>query len=268
MNNFSKIIISVLAIGLIAAVIYGVVQHRLREKAENQSHLNQRTVNQATRIINSYVDSSQRKHAVIAADENILPPNWTKNGIAISGGLVDTVAQALNIAKNKLQQITQIATTTQAENLQAKRTIDSLKRLVYSYRDKYVQMTYRPALPGADSADNGQFDFKYNDSLNVVQYWKKKWFLGAKKSYIDIYSNDPRTTVNGVKRLVVEQRSPVFGLRVQGVSSYSFSRKLLNVGPGVQFDIGKFSLVGTYYYDFDASKFRPSVGARYDFVRF
>lgn len=244
-----------------------LIEHSKREKAENQSANNQKVVSQAATIINRYIDTSGRNHVVINSSENVLPANWYKNGTAISGGLIDTVAKALDIAKKQLQEVTQIATTTQAQKLKAERMIDSLKRLTYYYKDKYLQLAYRPAASG-DSTDQGQFDFKYNDSLNVIQYWKRKTFLSAKKSYIDIYSNDPRTTINGVKRLVVQQNEPAFGLRVQAVSNYSFSRKLLNVGPGVQFDFKRFSLVGTYYYDFDANSWRPTIGARYDLVRF
>lgn len=267
MNSLSKIIIGCLGVLLLAAIAFGFYERTKREKAESQSVTNQKTVSQAATIIDHYIDSSKRNHVVISSDSNKLEQDWYKNGTAISGGLVDTVATALNIAKKQLQEVTQIASTTRAEKLQALKTIDSLKRITYYYKDKYLQLAYRPSKSG-DTTDNGEFDFKYNDSLNVVQYWKKSWFLGAKKSFIDIYSNDPRTTVNGVKRLVVQQNQPNFGLRIQAVSSYSFSRKTLNLGPGIQFDFKRFSLVGSYYYDFDRSTWRPSVGARYDIVRF
>ena len=102
----------------------------------------------------------------------------------------------------------------------------------------------------------------------MVQYWKKKWLFGSRVSYIDIFSSDPNTTINSAKRLVVRQNEPVFGLRVQAVSNYSFSRGMLNIGPGIQFDINRFSLVGSYYYDISAQHFRPTLGARWDLIRF
>jgi chemotaxis signal transduction protein len=267
MNKLSSIIIGTLALGLVAAIAFGLYERKQRYKAETQTASTQKVVSQAAKIIDHYIDSSKRNHVVISADSNQLEEKWYKNGTAISGGIVDTVTAALNIAKKQLQEVTQIASQTKADKLQALKTIDSLKQVTYYYKDRYLQLAYRPARTG-DTTDNGQFDFKYNDSLNVVQYWKKDWFLGSKKSYIDIYSNDPRTSINGVKRLVVKQEQPTFGLRVQAVSNYSFSRKVLNVGPGIQFDIKRFSLIGTYYYDTDLNQWRPSVGLRYDIIRF
>lgn len=272
MDKLTDNIKNIALIGLLLiAIVFGVIQTYKLKKSESMAAMaaikTQKTVSQAATIINRYIDTSGRNHVVISADSNRLTTNWYKDGTAISGGLVDTVARALNIAKKQLQEITQIANTTQADKLKALKKYDSLQRITYFYKDKYLQLAYRPALPG-DTIDNGQFDFKYNDSLNVVQYWKKKWFMGAKKSYIDIFSNDPRTTINGVKRLVVQQEEPSFGLRIQAVGVYGFDAKKINVGPGVQFDFKRFSLTGTYYYDTDFSRWRPTVGARYDIIRF
>ena len=242
-------------------------QKTLKEKAEGQTAGSRQIVTQAATIINRYIDGSSRRHAVISADSNHLTNNWYTNGIAISGGLVDTVAEALKIAKDKLQQVTQIATVTKAAQLKAEKKIDSLQRLTYYYHDRYLQLAYRPAY-ATDSTGNGQFDFAYNDSLNVVQYWKRNWLLGAKKSYIDIYSNDPRTTVNGIKRLVVEQKEPKLGVRILAMASYDFSRKLITIGPGLQVDFKHLSLTGSFYYDADAQSFKPKFAARYDFIKF
>jgi hypothetical protein len=262
--QIKNIAIAALTLLLLITAAFAWNQKNLKEKAERQTAGSRQVVTQAATIINRYIDGSSRRHAVISADSNQLPHNWYANGIAISGGLVDTVAEALKIAKDKLQQITQVATTTQAAQLKAEKKIDSLQRLTYYYHDRYLQLAYRPA----DSTGNGQFDFIYNDSLNVVQYWKRNWLLGAKKSYIDIYSNDARTTINGIKRLVVEQKENPFGVRVQAMASYDFSRKLISIGPGLQIDFKRLSLTGSFYYDTDGQLFKPKFTAHYDFVKF
>lgn len=261
-----NIIIASLSACAIGFAIWGFKQKDQKETAQVKTASQEKVVKQAATIINTYIDKNNLNHSVISADSNRLSANWYDNGTAISGGLVDTVAQALGIAKKQLQEAVQISTTTEAAKLKAEKKIDSLQRLTYYYRDKYLQLAYRPAKPG-DTTDNGQFDFKYNDSLNVVQYWKRSWFLGAKKNYIDIFSNDPRTTVNGIKRLVVEQKEPSFGLRVQAIANYNFSKQVVNVGPGLQFDFKRLSLLGTYYYDFDGQAFRPTFAARYDLIK-
>jgi len=268
MNKLKNILIVILTAGLLVTSYYAWRCHRQKTYAEKRSVRNQKTVDMAATIISRLVDSSGRNHITIRADGNTLPAGWEKDGTAIKGGLIDTVAQALNIARKQLQEVTQIAITNQAKHLRAERAIDSLQRITYFYKGRYMQLAYRPAAKGADTTDHGRFDYQYNDSINVVQYWKRRWLLGARQSYIDIYPNDPNATINGVKRLVVKQKEPALGLRIQAVSNYDFSRRLMNIGPGVQFDINRFSLAGNYYYDFDAKQFRPSVGARYDLVRF
>ena len=266
-NNLKNTVIIVLGVLLASVSCWALYQKSQKEKAENKTSVNQKVVNQAATIINRYIDSSGRKHAVLSADSNHLPANWYQNGTAIKGGLVDTVAQALNIAKKQLEAITQVATITQAEKLSAQKQIDSLRHLTYYYQDKYLWIAYHPA-KADDTTGNGQFDFKYNDLLNIAQYWKKSWFLGAKKSYIDIYSNDVRTTVNGVKRLVVEQQQPAFNLRIQVVANYNFDNPVLNLGPGLQLDIKSLSLTGAYYYKQDTRSFIPVLGAHYDLFHF
>jgi hypothetical protein len=269
MNKLKNTLIVILTAGLLITSYFAWYYHGQKNNAETKTVKNQKTVELAANIISRMVDSSGRNHTTISASGNVLPNDWYKDGTAIKGGFIDTVARALNIKnKKQLEEVTQISIKNEARALKAEKKVDSLQRITFFYKGKYMQLAYRPPMRPTDTTDQGQFDYKYNDSITVVQYWKRKWILGAKKSYIDIFSNDPNATVNGVKRMVVEQKEPTFGLRVQAVGNYSFSRKLLNIGPGLQFDFKRFSLVGTYYYDFDANQFRPSVGARYDLIRF
>lgn len=262
------ILICVLLLAGVAVYLYVRHQNAELEKLNLQKKTISDKVQTEATIIARKVDKQGLQHVTIEAAENIIPHAMI-NEPAVSTGILDTTAMAIGQQKKQIQVLTQISTTAQARALRAERIVDSLQRVTFYYKDRYLQLAYRPALINAkDSTDHGQFDFSYNDSLNVVQYWKKSWFLGAKKSYIDIYSNDKRTTVNGVKRLVVEQKHPTFGLRIQAVGNYSFSRKLLNFGPGIQFDFNRFSIVGSYYYDLDATRWRSNIGARYDIVRF
>lgn len=170
MNKLKNTLIVILTAGLLIATFFAIKYYSLKEKAEEKTITNQKTVEQAAQIVDRYVDSAGRNHTVIKSDENVLSHDWYKNGTAIKGGLIDTVATALNIARKQLQQVTQIATVSQARALKAERSVDSLKRVTYFYKSRNLQMAYRPPIAGADSSDQGEFDYKYNDSLNVVQY--------------------------------------------------------------------------------------------------
>ena len=245
MNRFKDILIVILTVGIVVSSLMCWLLYQPRKKEEGVTSDSQKKVNEAVAIINRYVDSSSGRHIPIKGDKNVLPSELYKNGTAIKGGLIDTVASALEIARKQLKQVSQAVITSQARVFKAEKKADSLQRVTFLYKSKNMQITYRPPAAGTNTNDPGELNYRYNDSLNVVQYRKKSWFLGAKKSYIEIFSNDPYTTVNSVKHLVLQQKEPVFGLRVQAVGNYSFSRQLLNIGPGIQLDINHFSLIVT-----------------------
>ncbi|OOQ57135.1 hypothetical protein [Mucilaginibacter pedocola] len=268
MSKLTNVIIAALFLLFAGTTAFAIFEHKQRIKSDRIIGSNRKTVNQAATIINHYLDTNSRQHTVIAADENKLPAKWYKNGTAISGGLVDTVTKALNIAKKQLIEITRIAGTVRAEKLKAERKYDSLQRITYFYKDKYLQLSFRPALKNSDTTDNGEFSFRYNDSINIVKYWKRKWFLGAKKNYIDIFSNDARTTINGVDRLIVEQHKPDLEISLQMTGNYAPYRHLFYFGPGVQLNFDRFSVIGDYHYDFSARNWQPSVATRFDIVKF
>lgn len=218
----------------------------------------------------SYVDTAGLKHEVF---KNI---TTTKDGkpIAVSQGVLDTVNKGLDvkIGQGDAFRYQQIATTMEARALKAERKADSLGRAVYYYQDRYLKLAYRPGSP-IDTTDKGLFDFAYNADLRITQYWQRNKILGLRigsnVSYTNIYSTDPRVTINGYKDLTVPQRQPNFGIRAQGVATYSFTNNQVLVGPGLQVDFKKFSLMGTWYYNQDLNRFNrlPTLTARFDFIR-
>ncbi|MXV16818.1 hypothetical protein [Hufsiella ginkgonis] len=250
----------------VGAIIYAFHEKSLRDQQEEALLAQKKTVQAEATIIARKVDKEGLEHVTIAAAENIISASHAST-TAVSVGILDTTAMAIGILKKQIENLTLINTTLKADNLRAKMELDEKKRPVYSYSDKYLDLAYRPGNP-TDSADRGSFDFKYNADLNITQYWKRRWFLGAKKSFIDIYSNDPRTTVNGVKRLSVVQNEPRFGLRVQGVTGYNLTTGATSAGPGIQFDFKRFSFQGSYQYNFQEQEWRPGLQTRVDLVRF
>lgn len=217
------------------------------------------------KIISRKYDKDSLRHATIEANGN----EYTPASLSTTENILDTAALAIGILKKKIESLTIIASTSQAEKLKAYELLDSQKRQTFAYRDKFLKLAYRPASNKNDTLDKGEFDYAYNDSVSVIQYGKRKWLLAAKKSYIDIYSNDPRTTINGVKRLTVKQDVPTFGLRIQGISTYNVESKRILAGPAIRFDINRFSIQGARLYSPSfQSKPIHVVGLSYDFLRF
>lgn len=211
-------------------------------------------------IIAQKIDRDSLRHATILANENVYTPADLKN----TESILDTTALAIGILKNQIIDLTKISTTIKAENLAAQVRIDSLNRRVYFYQDKFLKLSYRPAV---DTVDKGEFDFAYDADLTVTQYSKRKHFLASKKYLIDIYSNDPRTTVNGVKRLSIEREvQPKF--RLQSSMVYNTTFRTLTPGLIGRFEVKRFSLSGSYMYSPVRDRWFTAIGFNYDLIRF
>lgn len=60
--------------------------------------------------------------------------------------------------------------------------------------------------------DSGDVKLKVSnkDSLEVVQYWDRKWFLGKKKYFTEIKSHNPNTKIDYQKNIKVKRRRGLF----------------------------------------------------------
>jgi len=243
---------------------YLEINKRISKYDKDNASIKKQIQTSAT-IISRKIDKFGLSHVTIAEGENILPRELI-NDVAVSPGILDTTAMALDILKKQVQSITIINSTLEAKNLRAEKHLDSLKREIYTYNDKYVSLKFKVA----DTLNkDATFDFKYNAKLNYVQYWKKKFpIIGAKRSYIDVWSDDPRTTINGVDRLKIEEKVPQFGLRVQMRSIYSLTSQKLFVGPGLSFDFKRYNILGYSYYNVNDRRWIQAVGINYDLIRF
>ncbi len=219
-------------------------------------------------IIETYKDKQGNEHVVVKDNQNVITKKEIKNPERPRNTMVDTAAANLKIAVAEIQRVTKIATSMEAQKLRAERKIDELtKKLSFAYADEYVKLKYTPPAD-TDTLGNGTFDFGYNAELTITQYQKRKWFLGAKQSYIDISSNDKRTTIRGVRQLTIKQQTPQFGLRFQMNGNYNINYKSLGVGPAIRLDLGRFSIQGNYSYYPQSQNWVKSVNANYDILRF
>lgn len=216
-------------------------------------------------IVKRYKDSAGNEHIVVKDGKNIITKAELKNPERPLN-IIDSSAKLLKIAATEIQRVTRINILMNDSLMKARKIISGLnKQLSYAYNDRFVSLKFTPPI---DTADTGTFAFAYNADLNIVQYQKRKWFLGAKESFIDISSNDPRTTIRGVKQLTVKQETPQFGLRLQGSVNYNLSTGNYGVGPGVRVDLGRFSLQGNYLYYQHVGKWYTAVTGNYDLIRF
>jgi hypothetical protein len=219
--------------------------------------------------VEQYTDSQGHKHNVFMNQES---QRVIKKRTVSLLPYIDSVALALNIKSKQLEAESTVSTVTHEDSVKFLRIqVDSLKRLVYYYDDKYLKLIVR--MGAKDSTlDTANFDFSYNDSLRIDQYWKRKKLLGlnigSKQHFTDISSSDPRTTIAGLKTLTVKQNLPTVGFKLQAVLNYSLLNTSLSPGLGFRFDANRVSLNGTYYYNTDLNQWRPVLALRYDIIQF
>ena len=182
-------------------------------------------------------------------------------------GIIDTTAMALDIRTKQLKEILIVKSTLEANNLKLRRQLDSTKRVFYTYNGNGLNLRFTPPNP-LDSNSVATADFTANVNIKATQYWKRNWFLGAKKSILSITSDNPMFKINGSDYVEFEQKQPTFGLRLQGSTNYNPQTGAFGFGPAARLDVGRFSLQGNYTWYPISQRWRPSINVNYDLIRF
>lgn len=261
----AKIITVIMAVGMGALVLFNLKSCQQRDEiieaktAKEESIA--REVEKEASIIKRQVDRYGIERVTVSATKELFPN--AKLNSALREGLMDTTARALNIQKSQITSFIQITATMRAEKLILKREIDSLKRLRFVFKDKYITATVTPRDSTPDSKD--LLDFEYRAELNSYQYFKQLIpFIGTKRSYTDFYSPDTRLTINGVKRYTLENVAPKSGLRLQVRAIYGLRTKKFYAGPGLSIDMGRFNVLGQSYYNYTDKHWQSTIGLNYD----
>lgn len=139
----------------------------------------------------------------------------------------DTLAPALNIAKEQIDELTRAKFTLEGQLKAARTEIDINKKARVFYESKYLQVV--------SNVQDSTIDYKYNALIDVVKYKDRKWLFGKENTYIDISSPDKNMKINGVehfkKRIDVKPKK--FGLGVQAGYYYVPAANQFYPGLGV-----------------------------------
>ncbi len=270
--SIKNLLIAVLTVALCTTLLYACEQNKQLKTVtkENAHTASIAGVVQPARV---YKDSAGATHIVLkTGDHTYSSYSQAEHSAEKLVPFIDSVAQALSIKPKQLESILVVPQQTEAAKIAfLQRKVDSLSQLSYYFKDKYLELAVKGGNP-LDSSDKGTFDFKYNADLSIMQYWKRRKVLGigigARQSYTDISSKDPRTSIMGVRKYTVAQRQPGWGLRIQATQNYSFISNTANTGIGARFDLKHMSIYGAYYYNWKMGEWRPVVSASYDLLRF
>jgi len=77
-----------------------------------------------------------------------------------------------------------------------------VKSLEFSYKDKWI------GIHGCLGQCKDSVHVEGIDTLNETTYWKRKWLLGDKIQYTDIYNSNPYIHMTGIKSLALANKEP------------------------------------------------------------
>lgn len=102
----------------------------------------------------------------------------------------DTLVKALNIADQKIEELTRVKATLELNLAATKKDVDETGAIATFYKTKYFNAVIR----------NDSLRVKYNAVLDIVNYQKKQVLFGRDKNFIDVSSPDTSLTINGIER--------------------------------------------------------------------
>lgn len=136
--------------------------------------------------------------------------------------VIDTLAPALKIATEKINQLTRINAKLEGELLASKIEITKQKTERVYYENKYLSVVTETDTLGHPK----NMSYSYNAEINVVHFSKRKNFFSKELHYVDVSSPDKNFKVNGLehyqKQLVL--RPKVVGIGFQ--AGYGFTQDL------------------------------------------
>lgn len=182
----------------------------------------QMALNVANGEVGYYRDAYGREH--LRADAAVID---RRNADRFLRGIIDSQAKALHIKPKQIVQHTDIGV---ARSGYVQFTVDELDSIVMAaqrernshgavkgdavkFKNKYVYIPY------ADSID-----------LKINKYWKRNWFLGNKKWFVDVYSEDTAVKVYKYRNVAIADEYGPFAISLTGGVTVPNLRPVMVVG--------------------------------------
>lgn len=195
MKPIHKFLFGFLILLLLSTI--GVIIHQDAKKRQQDQNISELIENKGE---NHLIEKYTRDSVVHTIFQDRIINNTTNDKqLALGKTYADSIQKALKISIDKIDQVTKINGRLEAQlALQTKQTDKG--QTVKTHKDQYLDLTYFP--------ETDSLQFAYNLKLNEARYSERKWFLAAKQNYIDMYPDDKRITINGLKSYRVKENSP------------------------------------------------------------
>lgn len=238
-----------------------ISQCQKAKQLEHQARQGKSRVSIATRIVKEYVDRNGLNHTVVvpAAVSRQQAKDFLRNDRYVN----DTLVKALNIAREKISELTRINATL-AGSSKGKPDEPGNALSVVRGSDRWMSWNYNPA--------DTTLKWLYDLDLQMVGYSKRKKFLGVgvgeKVYYEDYFSADDRIKIKGVDRFTKAIERPTVALRLNGTGRFNMTTGQAYIGPGIEIDYRRVTLGGNYVYSLQADRWGWIIEPKFTLIRF
>ena len=170
---------------------------------------------------------------------------------------LDSVKALRELDKKQIKHWMQQAVTFRDSFMMAKKETDS----TYRFKDNFANIEFVNPTKNAPA----YFNYSYDAKINYLEYWEKKNIFAKRKDIIDFWIEDPRATINGVKRIKFIPKERSISAEVSAKSIF-IERPF--IGANADLNIGRFSLGGGYYYDMLEGDWKPIISAEFKILQF
>lgn len=156
----------------------------------------------------------------------------------------DSLAHLLNITAKQVQAISNIKTSMEFKNKLKVDTvyIDSTHQYqTFVWNDKWISIK-------GDIGNTDSILITGTDTLTKVDYWKRKWLLGAKHYYVDISNENPYIKLTGLKSVEIQSKKKTrlgigpyigIGYNINGTNVIDFKKPQVSFGIGINYQLIK-----------------------------
>ena len=208
----------------------GIIIHQDAKKRQQDHSIAQLIENRSQ---NTIVEKYIRDSVVHTVFQDRLINNTTnEKQIAIGKTFADSLESALKMSIDKINQVTKVNA-----RLEAKLALITKQNGTKTHQYQFLNLSYNP--------ENDSLQVAYNLQLNEARYQQKKWLFGTPQNYINVYSDDPRITINSLKSYRIKEAPPNrFGIGFNAGYGIGIDRNNVRlipyVGVGLNYNLFEF----------------------------
>lgn len=217
-----NLIIIVLSIGLVIIGLFAINQYI--ESSKDKERIAALIQNSGkNEIVTEYIRDSI-PHTVFR--DKVIKDNEAEKRLAITNSYADSLERALKMSITKIDQALKVNA-----QLDAKLKLQQVGNAI-TFQDKFLKLRYVP--------DSSEMALTYDMGLNVARYSKRKWLFAKKDHYIDVFADDPRVTIKGLKSYTIQERPQKrFGIGIQVGYGFTLNQNNIQASPYIGIGINR-----------------------------